>query len=399
MDNTLFAVLELFTYFENRKKCRKQQSVFALWMNPDLCILLSEKERENRMEYQEEKKRLLTFNEDELFYKAYYQAGKSQTKLKEFLAGVDRQVVIDRHLVVPEIFPNIISYNMEDDEYFSESDRRSVYISRHNRYTPAFLHRHSFFEIVHVLSGHCSQTIGLNNLTFYEGDVCLIAPGTFHTMEVFDDDSLVFNILLRRSTFYQMFTPLTLGDHLLSEFFSEGLYEKNQIEYLVFHTGKNHSYNNSILSLWLEQEHRDEYTDQILVGRLTSMNALMMRNFRDTMESSFSQQQLNMPENFLVMSYIQEHLADVTLADVADHFGFSVSYCSRLIKATTGQGFNDWKRTLRLRRSEHLLINSNQTVADISSSLGYSNPETFIRAFRKEFHVSPTQYRRQMGKN
>lgn len=335
-------------------------------------------------------------NEDEQFYKEYFLASKSPARQKQFLAALDRKEVIRRHLVVPEVLPNIISYNMDDGEYFEKEDHRSVYISRHNRYTPAFLHKHAFFEIVVVLSGHCSQTISLKSLHFQAGDVIFIAPGTFHTMEVFDDESLVFNILLRRSTFYQMFTPLTLGDNILSEFFSEGLYQTNQIEYLVFHTGENSFGAQQLLEMYGEQLERDEYTDQILVGMLTAANARMMRCFKNEMEGSYSRPQTNQPEDFMVMNYIQEHLEDVTLANVAKHFGFSVSHCSRLIKTSTGQGFNDWKRILRLRRAEHLLLNSNQTVAEISSSLGYTNPETFIRAFKKELHLTPAQYRKEM---
>lgn len=77
------------------------------------------------------------------------------------------------------------------------------------------------------------------------------------------------------------------------------------------------------------------------------------------------------------------------------HFNFSTSYCSRLIKSTTGANFNEWKKTLRLRRAESLLVNSHYTIAEISDSLGYSNPESFIRIFKKSHDVSPSEYRKQ----
>ena len=91
---------------------------------------------------------------------------------------------------------------------------------------------------------------------------------------------------------------------------------------------------------------------------------------------------------------MQEHLKEVTLADVAEHFNFSISYCSRLIKSSTGVSFNDWKRTFRLRKAEHLLLSSNYTITQISDTVGYANPESFIRTFKKEFHLSPSEYRR-----
>ena len=100
-----------------------------------------------------------------------------------------------------------------------KNSKISVYFSRHNRYTPAFLHKHIFFEIIYVLHGNCTQTIGVDTLHFHEGDFIFITPGTIHSIEAFDDDSLILNILLRRSTFYEMFSPLSRGNDLLSEIF------------------------------------------------------------------------------------------------------------------------------------------------------------------------------------
>ena len=61
--------------------------------------------------------------------------------------------------------------------------------------------------------------------------------------------------------------------------------------------------------------------------------------------------------------------------------------------------FNDWKRTLRIRRAENMLINTSKTVNEISLSLGYENTETFIRLFRKELHVTPGEYRRIISRH
>lgn len=87
------------------------------------------------------------------------------------------------------------------------------------------------------------------------------------------------------------------------------------------------------------------------------------------------------------------YLDTITLQGVADHFGFSLSYCSRLIKSSTGQSFNAWKRLLRIQKAEHMLRNTTKSVAAISDTLGYENPETFIRAFKKELHTTPAKYR------
>lgn len=347
-------------------------------------------------EHQDIYHQLLPLNEDEQFYKEYYFSSRNEKSLKEFLSKVDKEDAIRRHLIIPEILPEIISYEMNDEEYFTEGDDRNVYISIHNRYTPAFMHRHNFFEIVFVYNGYCTQNIGVNRRTFTEGDIIFIAPGVYHTMEVFNDRSIIFNVLLQKKTFHQMFLPLAKGRDLQSQFFKEGLYNHHQLEYLAYHTedfGKKF-----ILKMYYQYLYHDEFSDQILIGILTYMNATMMRRFQNSMESSYSSCHTNQSEDFLVLNYIQDHIDTVSLSEVADRFGFSLSYCSKLIKNTTGISFNDWKRTLRIRQAEHMLINTNDTINKISLSLGYENTETFIRAFKRETHMTPSQYRKQSKK-
>ena len=341
--------------------------------------------------------KLSEMKNDEKFYKEYFEARHNLSNLKKFLSGINADDIKRRRLIVPEISPELIPHIMDDQEYFDKNTPQSVFFSKHNRYTPAFLHKHIFFEIVYVLAGRCVQAIGLDTHQLHEGDFIFISPNTFHTMEVFDDNSLVINILLRRSTFQHMFSPLIYGNDLLSEFFSSGLYESNQFQYIAFHSGSDSFIKNKFLEMCEEWITPDNYTDQFLVGILTMLFAYLMRRYSDTLETSVSQH-TSAPDDFLIMNYMQEHLKDVTLADVAEHFNFSVSYCSRLIKSLTGVSFNDWKRTFRLRRAEHLLLSSNYTITQISETVGYANPESFIRSFKKEFHLSPSEYRRNKNR-
>ena len=119
---------------------------------------------------------LLNLNDDELFYRSYFEAGKRPDTLRKFLRSVDVDDARRRHLIIPELLPENISYQMNDDEYFSPDDSRNVFISPHNRYTPAFTHRHVFFEIAYVYSGRCTQNIGSGRVRFSAGDFIFIAP-------------------------------------------------------------------------------------------------------------------------------------------------------------------------------------------------------------------------------
>ena len=55
---------------------------------------------------------LFELNEDEKFYKDYFEVSASSGQLKKFLDKVDLDDAIRRHLIIPELLPDIISYEM-----------------------------------------------------------------------------------------------------------------------------------------------------------------------------------------------------------------------------------------------------------------------------------------------
>ena len=46
-----------------------------------------------------------------------------------------------------------------------------------------------------------------------------------------------------------------------------------------------------------------------------------------------------------------------------------------------------------------LLKNTNRSIVEIGEDVGYENPESFIRAFKKMYEMTPSAYRREMKKN
>lgn len=93
----------------------------------------------------------------------------------------------------------------------------------------------------------------------------------------------------------------------------------------------------NVIRLCREQLEYDMFSDQMLVGMLIMFISRIMREDQDVMESSSSKVKTAGKDDFQVLQYMQSNLADVTLQDVADHFGFSAAYCSRLIKSSTGR--------------------------------------------------------------
>jgi YesN/AraC family two-component response regulator len=88
----------------------------------------------------------------------------------------------------------------------------------------------------------------------------------------------------------------------------------------------------------------------------------------------------------------------IILEDVAGQACLSPKYFSRIFKEITGQGFNEYRLSVKSAQACELLKKSDYTVTEIASRLGYENLESFVRMFAKVMKMSPAQYRRKNQK-
>ena len=84
------------------------------------------------------------------------------------------------------------------------------------------------------------------------------------------------------------------------------------------------------------------------------------------------------------------------LDDVARALGVKSNDVSAYVlhKQTT---FLAWVSDQRLRRSAELIAETDRKIAEIATALGYSDLPTFSRAFKRQFAISPSEYRRKNG--
>lgn len=94
---------------------------------------------------------------------------------------------------------------------------------------------------------------------------------------------------------------------------------------------------------------------------------------------------------YIRSSYRQDTLS---LTTVADHFQLSPAYLSRLIKAQTHVTFSEYVEGLRMELAKQCLENTSMPVQDIVPYCGYTNTNTFFKAFKRTFGITPSEYRR-----
>lgn len=81
--------------------------------------------------------------------------------------------------------------------------------------------------------------------------------------------------------------------------------------------------------------------------------------------------------------------------EVARVAGMSTSRFRAFFKETTGWGFADYLRDLRLERAARLLRETNESVAEVACATGFSDQSHLQRLFKAKHSVSPLAYRKQ----
>jgi two-component system response regulator YesN len=88
----------------------------------------------------------------------------------------------------------------------------------------------------------------------------------------------------------------------------------------------------------------------------------------------------------------------VNLEDAAKIVCLSPKYLSRVFKERTGMGFSEYKLKVKIAEAQRLLEGTRKNIDQISYDLGYQNPESFIRMFKKVTRQTPTGYRDRKSK-
>jgi AraC-like DNA-binding protein len=97
---------------------------------------------------------------------------------------------------------------------------------------------------------------------------------------------------------------------------------------------------------------------------------------------------------FDAIAYIEAHLrAPVTVGDVADAVGYSLFHFSRTFNRIVQHTPYDYLMRRRVSAAAAAVLESDRLMIDIAYDTQFANPETFTRAFRRMFSITPSDAR------
>ena len=97
-----------------------------------------------------------------------------------------------------------------------------------------------------------------------------------------------------------------------------------------------------------------------------------------------------------ITSYMREHYQEeLKLTDVANMFGYSDAYLSRMFQKYAKMNYKTYLDNLRLSHAYQDLMNTGLSIGMIAEINGFANTKAFSKVFKERFGMLPSQFRRQ----
>jgi AraC-like DNA-binding protein len=87
----------------------------------------------------------------------------------------------------------------------------------------------------------------------------------------------------------------------------------------------------------------------------------------------------------------------ITLGSVAKQHYMSRSHFAAQFKRVTGKSLIEYTNRVRIEKACQQLVTTNETVTHIAYECGFANLGNFYKTFKKQFQMTPAEYRRWSG--
>lgn len=247
-------------------------------------------------------------------------------------------------------------------------------------------HTHDYYEFYFFLEGNVEIEIEDRCYPLHYGDVVVLPPGIPHRA-----------IINSPGTPYRRFVFWISKSYM--HFF---LQQSDRYGYLLQQAEKKHylmsndridanSIHAQIIAL-IEELHSDHYAREEQISLYVQQLLLHLnRQLYAQKHRQRTKKESSLYQNLL--SFIEDHLEeDLSLEAIASHFFVSKYHISHVFKENTGISLHQYVLKKRLAVCKNAML-SDSCVTSFYESYGFQDYSAFYRAFKKEFGISPKEFK------
>lgn len=269
-------------------------------------------------------------------------------------------------------------------KFFLDDASSDVFISFHQEKSNPNIHDHDFFELLYVVKGSPIGVIDGQEIFLTEGNLCIMNPNAVHYFKKYHEgEDLILNIVLPQEIFHKSIFHMLFNDSALNSFFIRYQIENASKSYLLF-TELDQDIETFIRLLIKEILDEKQYSRVIIDHLLTLLFTHIIRESEPKQTSSVLPQ---------IIDAIYTNYQTISLYSLASKYNYHPKYLSALIHDYSGYSFRQLTSQIRLQNVVNYLLYTDDTIESIVEHVGYKDKSSLYAAFKKKYHMSPSQYR------
>lgn len=241
-------------------------------------------------------------------------------------------------------------------------------------------HWHESLELLFVLAGKVTVLAGDLQATLEPDDMLLVNSNVIH--ELHSEDCVLIAVQIKLSKF-------DLPPDLLQSLYFDCNSQTSASQ------GKFHNIKRiiaSMLQINAAGNHSTLFRNRSLAYELLSELVQYFKVERPSAESN-THKHLERLNN--ILRYISAHYQEqLTLGHLAEQEHLSAPYLSSFFEKYMGINFSTYYTNLRLEHAVRDLLYTDIPVEQIALNSGFSDPRSFVRAFKKRYNTVPSVYRK-----
>ncbi len=246
------------------------------------------------------------------------------------------------------------------------------------------LHWHEHMEFIMALKGSINIKVDEDQYVLNAGDFILINSNQVHSIYKTGESNLLLAVQINPDFFLHIYPHWNEIYFYCHSFFEDTSFIRHNREI------KKH-----LAQIMLEISRQQPGYRARIGSNLFSL-AYQLFNYPyhrlEDMESRTTNEDLRRLHH--VVEYINQNLhRQITLKEIGKELHLSYHYLSRFIQDKMGISFQTYLNQLRLQKATELLLTSDKSINEIAQKIGFTSPAALYKLFKKEFNVTPGDYK------